>query len=78
MSDERDGVSPALKLLIGSAIGIGVGFGTCGMGAVVANSSRIASRILVPFGLILFGLSVLGFVVAAVWLVVDLIGGWRR
>lgn len=65
-----------LKLMISSAIGIGVGFGTCGIGAVSGNAEML-SRVLVPLGLTLFSLSVVAFLGSVVWMLVEAIGRWR-
>jgi hypothetical protein len=67
-----------LKILIGSAIGLVVGFGTCGLGASLNLKSQGATQILVPIGLILFVASVLGLIVSTVWLLVRLIVSMTR
>ena len=60
----------ALKVVIGSVIGLILGFGTCGMGAALNASSKGVSQALVPIGLIFFIVSILGMIVGVVWLVI--------
>jgi hypothetical protein len=64
------GGNTALKILIGSAIGLVLGFGTCGMGSVLETSSHALSQALIPAGLFLFVISIFGFAVSAVWFLV--------
>jgi hypothetical protein len=68
----------ALKVLIGSAIGLMLGFGTCGLGAMLQASSHSISQALVPTGLFLFVISVLGLVFSALWLLVAAIVSMTR
>jgi hypothetical protein len=68
----------ALKILIGSAIGLVLGFGTCGLGAMLNAKVPVMTRALVPIGLVLFVASVLGLVVSVVWLLVAVIVGATR
>jgi len=69
----------AIKLLVGSLMGLGVGFGTCGLGAILSGQSQAVTRVAVPFGLFVFGVSLLGVVVGAVWLLISaIVGGGNR
>jgi hypothetical protein len=72
------GGNVALKILIGSAVGLMLGFGTCGLGAMLQKSSQALSQALLPAGLVLFLISILGFAVSAVWFLVAVILGLTR
>lgn len=66
----------AIKLLVGSVVGLGVGFGTCGLGAIMGGASQVVTRVAVPFGLFVFGVSLLGAIVSSIWLLISAIAGW--
>jgi hypothetical protein len=71
----------ALKILIGSAIGVVVGFGTCGLAAAAAGGAPTQDRVqsFLILGLVLFVASLVALVVSGIWLLVAVIvGGMRR
>jgi hypothetical protein len=69
----------ALKLLIGSAVGAGVGFGTCGLGAVFSGTNQKATQMVIGLGAFVFFASLLMLMVSAVWLLIAaIVGGSRR
>lgn len=65
----------AIKLLVGSMVGVGVGFGTCGLGVMLSGATRAVTRVAVPLGVVLFGVSLLGVFVGSIWLLISAITG---
>lgn len=63
----------ALKVLIGSAIGLVVGVGTCGMGATLGGGDKS-----LYVGLIVFVVSLVALVVGTLWLLLSFIVGWNQ
>jgi len=63
----------ALKLLIGSAVGLVLGVGTCGLGATLGGGDKS-----LYMGLTLFVVSLAGFLISAIWLLIAMIIGWNR
>lgn len=69
----------ALKLLIGSAVGMGVGFGLCGLASVLSRTSDKAAQVAATLTFFLFAVSLLGLVFSAIWLLIaTIVGGSRR
>lgn len=69
----------ALRVLIGSAVGMGVGFGMCGLGAVFSGTNQKAMGFAISVGAFLFFASLLGLMVSAIWLLIaTIVGGSRR
>lgn len=75
MPDERDRARDfGTKLLIGSGIGLVVGFGTCSVGAfTISTRGSAATNILIGGGAMLFFTSAIVMVVTAAALIVRLV-----
>jgi divalent metal cation (Fe/Co/Zn/Cd) transporter len=78
MSEQHRDKNPAWKVLTLSAVGVGIGFGTCGLGAILSNGSRIISKVFVPLGLVLFSVSLIAFVISVLWLVITFLVDYFR
>jgi hypothetical protein len=60
--------STPLKILAASTIGIVISFGLCGVAIALKSASGMGT-----IAIVVFGLSVFGFLVAVIWLIVVLI-----
>ena len=57
MSEQRDGIATTTKVVIWSAVGAGVGVGSCGMGVLAnaAHGNKLSSLLFVTGSVLFFG-----------------------